>query len=880
MPTLSPRAKAILQATVLENPFIPGYAKEGLRRNLKQIDLLTSEDTELLYGGAAGGGKALCLETPIPTPNGWRTMGELQAGDYVFGADGKPTRILQAFDVLENRECYELEFDTGDKIIADAEHLWHTFTARDLVGLTRKDPEWRAARRAKRASRATGKRSAAFTAAIVARNRACPTAATPAPTGGVRTTREILETLTTAKGRKNHAIPIAKPLERTTAELPMEPYLFGLWLGDGTSQGYTFTSADAEILQAWRDGGFKVTKYPNPYTYGIGGINAVLRPMGVLKNKHVPRIYLEASAAQRLALLQGLMDTDGYANPDGSVEFDNTRKELAHAVLELVLSLGWKPTIKEGRAKLKGVDCGPKWRVTWRPTEPVFRIVRKASRHRTDNLRRTQQFRYIVAVRPVPSVPVRCISVDAADRLFLAGRGLIPTHNSFGLLMAATQYATVPGYSALILRRTFKMLEKSDSIYSLAKSWWLGDPRVHHNADLYRFTFPSGATIEFGHLEHDKDKYNYQGGAWRFIGFEELTQFVEPMFLYLFSRLRGPAESKIPLRLWSTANPGGSGHAFVKARYIDAETREEGARFISAKLTDNGNLDQEGYRKNLSRLDSLTRRQLEDGDWNAVEGARFKAQWFANRWDFDEDGQHVLLKDGRGTQRFLLSKGGRQRFGTADGAASSKTSADDSAFAAWLTTPMNDLLSFGFQLEKIEIPEQPEMLEKFYRRHNLQWCGVEGVASNVALLQFAQRRQMVIKRLIPKAPVQGAGKDKLSRAFPAIALAEQGRIWLPSPKAAAIIGYPLKRVIDQLVTFTGNEDEDAHDDIVDNFSYAVEAYNAFPHVAKSDPSAMGVGGLPGMMPPTGPMKKVMQPRSLTNPQKPTLGVGGIGPKRY
>lgn len=461
---------------------------------------------------------------------------------------------------------------------------------------------------------------------------------------------------------------------------------------------------------------------------------------------------------------------------------------------------------------------------------------------------------------------------------------------SFGMLMAAAQYVMVPGYHALIIRRTYAMLGEAKSVYKVAEEWWQGDPRVKHNAAEHLFTFPSGATIKFGHMQHEKDKINYQGGAYSFVGYDELTHFPkDSMYLFLFTRQRSDAGDQVPLRTLATANPGGPGHAWVKARFIDPETRDHGADFIPAKLSDNQNLNQSSYVDGLNKVDSLTRRQMLDGDWNAVEGARFKVSWFANRWEFDPDGQHILLKDHRGLQRFLFT-GGRDRFGTADGAASAKTSADDSAFAAWLTSsPFNDLVSFGFHLEKLEIPDQPAVLEAFYRRHGLHWCGIEGVASNVALLQFAQRRQMVIRRLTPKAPVQGAGKDKLSRAFPAIALAEAGRIWLPSAAAAARIGYPLKRVIDQLVSFTGVEGEDTNDDVVDNFSYAVEAYNAFPHISKGQIGPHGVGGLPALMPGGTPGKPNVgslapKPRSLTGPPtKPIMGVGGLGvapPRRY
>jgi hypothetical protein len=199
-----------------------------------------------------------------------------------------------------------------------------------------------------------------------------------------------------------------------------------------------------------------------------------LQKLGVLKNKHVPSAYLRGSAAQRLVLLQGLMDTDGtVAKGSGAAEFTNTNRRLAEAVVELACSLVHKANLRGGRARLNGRDCGPKWVVKWVPPEVVFRLPRKAEAQGIAT-RRTCRFRYVVKCERVESVPVWCIKVAAPDGLFLAGPTLIPTHNSDWLLMEALNYADVPGYAAILYRRTYADLSLPGALMDRADAWLAG----------------------------------------------------------------------------------------------------------------------------------------------------------------------------------------------------------------------------------------------------------------------------------------------------------------------------------------------------------------------------------------------------------------------
>jgi hypothetical protein len=152
-----------------------------------------------------------------------------------------------------------------------------------------------------------------------------------------------------------------------------------------------------------------------------------------LGDKHIPTSYLRASDRQRRALLSGLLDTDGTVSPaGGQVQYTSTCRRLAEGVHELVASLGYRPTLREGRAMLEGRDCGPKWTIGFTTTDEVFGLERKHRVHaeRTVGQPARTSRRYVVSARRVASRPVRCIQVANPEGLYLAGRTFITTHNS------------------------------------------------------------------------------------------------------------------------------------------------------------------------------------------------------------------------------------------------------------------------------------------------------------------------------------------------------------------------------------------------------------------------------------------------------------------
>jgi replicative DNA helicase len=454
----------IIEATVDEIEVASGRSGEmtGVPTGFTDLDALTNglhPGQMIVVAARPAMGKALALDTPLPTPDGWTTMGEVAVGDYVIGADGRPTRVVAATEVMEGRPCYEVAFSDGSVIVADEQHQWETSD--------------RAARRS------------------------------PGGVPRIRTTAEIAASLRTqnAEARLNHSVRVADPLELPDRELPLSPYVLGAWLGDGTSAGSSITTADADIVMRLESEGVEVLPLRAVMRYsmrfpveriaerecvvcgagfvpatsqvktcgrscggrarGRGGVNivptckdcggrssglrqckpcrdshgtvkAVLRTLGVLNNKRIPTEYQRASEKQRRDLLAGLLDTDGTVTNTGSVQFTVTNERLASDVRQLVTGLGYRCTIAQRAVGGRTAASSVAYNVNFTTDDDVFWLPRKATRHK--ELRQKTFYRrdsrFITDVRVIGSVPVRCIEVDAQDHLFLAGESMIPTHNS------------------------------------------------------------------------------------------------------------------------------------------------------------------------------------------------------------------------------------------------------------------------------------------------------------------------------------------------------------------------------------------------------------------------------------------------------------------
>jgi hypothetical protein len=192
---------------------------------------------------------------------------------------------------------------------------------------------------------------------------------------------------------------------------------------------------------------------------------------------------------------------------------------------------------------------------------------------------------------------------------------------SDALLMAALQHVDTPSYAALLLRKTYTELMLENALLDRSHKW-LAHTDAHWNGETMRWTFPSGATVGFGYLANMRDRARYQSAEWQYIGFDELTQFDESDYRFMFSRLRRVVGVELPLRMRSGTNPGGPGHRWVKARFIDPylnNTQTPDRVFIPSRLWDNPSIDTETYVKGLDMLEPELREQLLEGNWDARE---------------------------------------------------------------------------------------------------------------------------------------------------------------------------------------------------------------------------------------------------------------------
>ena len=385
-----------------------GGALTGVPTGFADLDSLTNglhAGQMIVIAARPALGKALALDTPLPTPSGWTTMGEVAAGDWLIGADGKPARVTAATGVMRGRPCYEVEFSDGTVIVADAGH------------------QWRVTRRAGRGQPGEA-RAAGYQPQHAQQARP-----------EIVTTAELAADLGVRGRRGEIAVALPRAANLPAADLPFPPYALGAWLGGGSSRAARLAAPEPEIVAEIEAGGVQVVPSadrPDQHLLragGPGGADGALRRLGVLGDKHIPVRYLRASEEQRRALLAGLLDTGGHVTRDGAVQSAVTSRRLAAGTRQLILSLGYQAamtTKPSGRPAAEGGAC---YAVTFTPPDKVFRLTRKLARQSTGG-HPAARARMITAVRPVPSVPVRCVQVDNADHMYLAGRTWVPTHNS------------------------------------------------------------------------------------------------------------------------------------------------------------------------------------------------------------------------------------------------------------------------------------------------------------------------------------------------------------------------------------------------------------------------------------------------------------------
>ena len=363
---------------------------------------------------------------------------------------------------------------------------------------------------------------------------------------------------------------------------------------------------------------------------------------------------------------------------------------------------------------------------------------------------------------------------------------------SIALLCAAAQYVDQPGYAALILRRSYKDLSMPGALIDVSTQWWK-NTEARWKGDDHAWVFPTQAQVRFGYIEHENDKFNYQSSQFQNIGFDELTQFTETSYEFLFSRLRRPENLRdIPLRMRSASNPGGEGHEWVKSRFVDPGRHD--TRFIPAFLEDNVKLDRDAYEESLSRLDAVTRNQLRHGDWDVrADGNMFKRGWFK-----------VIAEEPQGLRwtRFWDLASTKEKEGRDPDYTSSCKMALRNGI--WFISHMTN--------ERLSPHELDEVLRE-YARSDGRWSSIrmeQEPGSNGKILMDYYTRNVFLGYDFKGVRSTGSKTD---RAKPLSSAAENGNLVL-------VDGPWVRDFVNQAVSFPT---KGAHDDMVDSASGAMSS---------------------------------------------------------
>ena len=818
-------------------------------------------------------GKALALDTPLPTTDGWTTMGQVREGDVLFDEAGAPTRVTFATEVMHGHECYEVAFSTGERIVADAEHLWAVWTKRaeprQAAPKSEQAATWLEARlgdgpapmrqivadaaRAGIAETTVRKAASAIDIRRVAlhregrpvRGRALewcwrlPRRDEPAETrwglsGAPRAVRErggrlpaqflrptertvttaelagILEDASTKTGQP--FIRTAQPLQCPSCDLPLDPYLLGLWLGDGDSGSMTITTADDEIVESFRAcvGAIglpaRETQDPRSRARRVRAVSAqtghergaprlALESAGVYRNKHIPAAYLRASVGQRLALLQGLMDTDGTVSKAGVCAFDTTSAALADGVRELIVGLGMKPdAIYKKRAMLDGVDCGVAYRVSFLADMPVFRLRRKLERQSIGRGDLRHRIR-IVSVRRVPSVPVRCITVDSASHLYLAGRDCVPTHNTLTSLIACVEghggdgrplRGAVNGAEIWWVAPTFGQAAWiwRELKYALAGAW------VDKSEMEHRILLPGGGAIT---VKSSDNPDLLRGAGLDGVVIDEAASCVPETW---YEAIRPALADR---RGWAMLIGTPKGQNWFWELWEKAASEPDWERW-QAPTAHNPLVTPDEIEANRRALPPQTFLQEFEAQFVREGGSVFHSAWF-RRYREDVSRGERVLRDDEGERRVSVAAG--NCFVTVDLAVSVKTQADYTVFGCWQQTPDGDLLLLDLLRDRMEGPAQLPALQRFCARYPVSSIAIESVAYQSAFVQESVRAGLPALGYKPD-------RDKMSRANLAASRYRQAKVWHPesAPWLAAVEG--------ELLAFP----EGAHDDVVDCVSLA------------------------------------------------------------
>jgi len=589
-----------------------------------QVRAATCPADEVFYGGTRGGGKAMPKSSKLLTNFGPILLRDVKVGSQVCNPDGSVAKVIQIHEQGE-QDVYEFTFDDGAKTRATLDHLWlYRETQRKLKADRRylhndESVRWR-----------------------------------------VGTTEYLIDRLGVTDGIR---IPLTKPIKYTKSwrhPLLIDPYLMGLMLGDGcfNKKNVGISSGDAEIAADCVKWGYSLHNRTDLYSLGLSKeseLYAQFKRAGLLgklaDTKFIPAQYKLGSVEDRWAVIQGLMDTDGYADGRGHLQFTTVSEQLVNDVREIVWGLGGKATLTTKTGQYRKDDgtiqhCKTVYMLyIQHPTkEKFFRLERKSSRCIDKEWNNGWELtRKLISIEKVGREDCCCISIDHPNQLYLSD-DFIVTHNSHTTIGRHVYGALRYGYAwnGIIFRRKYKdfreMRRQWDEIIQQKK---LPAIRVGGEEQPNYIRFENGAIISMIAIQHVDQLSDHIGQAYTEISYEEAPEF--PFLPIMIDKMKGSCRSAhgVPCRMFLTGNPGGPAASVIKAMFIPLSeqggnpvdegkiwTLKNGTTrvFIRSTYEDNKILmdADPGYRQRLGAIhDENLRAAWKDGRWDKFIGQAF-----------------------------------------------------------------------------------------------------------------------------------------------------------------------------------------------------------------------------------------------------------------
>lgn len=781
--------------------------------HLAMLDKLTTGKKRIVNLCHRGSGKALALDTKIPTPTGWTTIKDLQEGDLIIGEDGKPTKVLLKSEIF-NKAMYRLHLRDGRTLDVSEDHI-------NVI----------IHRRTKRI-KGTDKKVTVYERREL-------------------TTKELLDVklFSTRKPTKKTPsgierlvwIPSAEAVDLPERDLPVDPYTLGLIIGDGSickETGYSRITSDENDWDFYKDqipyelgSVYRDKRRPNVLFVGIKGIGKKIKSLGLCQDsygKFIPEEYFLGSKEQRLALLRGLIDTDGWVK-GSQVEFSSVSKRLVEDVKRLVFSLGGSCTQKEKINAAGNVSHCLKIFISYNPAL----LPRKASVWKDVNMWSKKVV--LEFIEPISTVPSQCIYVDNESHTFLAGDYVV-THNTTLFMEYLTLYLAVfheiPGFGPVP-----GMIYVSDSMENGAKNARKNIEFRYERSDFLKKYIKNAkftdAYLEFENINGQKMGVKLYGATTGLRGTKIFGK--RPVLAVLDDLISDEAaKSKTVMQLIKDTVYKGVNYALDPTRHkiifngtpfnkedIIIEAVESGAWDVNVwPVCERFPCNREEFQG--SWPDRFTFDYIYDQYQTSLETGKLAAFYQELMLRISsEDERLVQDSEIRWYDRPLLLKN-KHNFNfyiTTDFATSAKQTADYSVISVWAYNANKEWFWVDGICEKQTMDKNIDALFKLVQQYRPQAVGVEVTGQQGGFIPWLQKEMMTRNIWFNFATTKGSPgirptQDKLTRFNLVVPWFKAGKIYFPEQmKNSIIMGEFMQEI--KLCTINGVK---GHDDCIDTIS--------------------------------------------------------------